>query len=145
MSHICTENRPFQPVLLTTSAIETDIARQEAAESIIFFAVAHVFGYKPGYELIDRLERQRTAIRRRAGIILRAKTTEGVLDRTPRWPLAPAGKEGGVREGHAAIVLLILGQLGEGAVLVGIGQIVGGRREEKVRRSDHGLDAQDGH
>ena len=71
-------------------AVETDVARQEAAESIVLLAVAHIFGDEAGNELLDGLQRQRTAIRRRAGIILSAQPPEGVLDRTPRWPLAPA-------------------------------------------------------
>ena len=93
---MCTKIHPFQPALLTISAVETDVARQEAAESIVFFAFAHVFGNKSWNEFIDRLQGQRTAIRRRARIILRAQPAEGVLDRTPRRPFAPSGEEGGV-------------------------------------------------
>ena len=55
-SYMCTRIHSFQPALLTISAVESDIACQEAAESVIFFAVAHVFGNKSWNELIDSLQ-----------------------------------------------------------------------------------------
>ena len=85
----------FQPTLmLTISTVETDIARQEAVEPIVLLAVAHVLGEETGNELVDGFQSEGTAIGRRAGILLRTETTEGVLDGTPRRPFAPAGQEG---------------------------------------------------